>query len=242
MSRGHILHERYSLDELPRGPFATKSEFFDSLTTVMKEHAESLPLSPHCFVAPIPSREEYEGDTTYNDACGLWNGFVAIGDKTDSAENRVDYLVVADALHDLIVQRTNSYPTQSLSDPFPLHHPELSANNIYADDDFYITSIIDWSFYSSVPFAVLLAPPGLPQFRNAPTEDLIKVFREAYNEASRANSYTGTYTESQPFLSSKTIAILEDSEFSCSLIRLLSFDTTNDLPSFPYALEHSLRS
>lgn len=27
MSRGHILHDRYSLEDLPRGPFTTESEF-----------------------------------------------------------------------------------------------------------------------------------------------------------------------------------------------------------------------
>lgn len=95
MSRGHILHERYSLDEVPRGPFATESEFYNSLITAVLHHAEPLPLTPHCFVAPIPSREDYENDTAHQDACDLWNGFVAIGDRIDSAENRLDYIIVA---------------------------------------------------------------------------------------------------------------------------------------------------
>jgi hypothetical protein len=162
MSRGHVLHQRYSLDEILRGPFATESEFYNSLTTATTHHAESLPLRPHCFVAPIPSREDYENDAAHRDASNFWNGFVALGDKIDSAENRLDYILVADVIKDLIVQRTNLYPTHALPGPFPLHHPDLSANNIFVDDDFNIILIIDWSFCSSVPLAVLLAPPGLP--------------------------------------------------------------------------------
>ncbi|OQD97018.1 hypothetical protein PENSOL_c013G09829 [Penicillium solitum] len=106
MSRGHILHERYSLDDLPRGTFTTESEFYDSLITAMVQHAESLPLTPHCFVAPIPTREDYENDAVHQAACNLWNGFVAIGDKIDSAENRLDYILVGDAVKNLIAQRT----------------------------------------------------------------------------------------------------------------------------------------
>ncbi|OQE25873.1 hypothetical protein PENFLA_c008G05109 [Penicillium flavigenum] len=228
MSRGHILHERYSLEELPRGPFATESEFYSSLTTAMVHHAESLPLKPRCFVAPIPSREDYENDAAHIDACKLWNGFVAIGDKIDSAENRLDYIVVADALKDLIAQRTSVYPTHTLPDPFPLHHPDLSVNNIFVDDDFNITSIIDWSSCSSVPLAILLAPPGLPQSRHALSEELNEVFREGYKEASRSNCQG----ERKSFLSFNALAILEDSEFSWSLIRLLTFDSTDDLRLF----------
>lgn len=130
MSRGHILHERYSLEDLPRGPFTTESEFYNSLITAMVQHAESLPLTPHCFVAPIPTRDDYENDGVHQAACDLWNGFVAIGDKIDSAENRLDYILVGDAVKSLIAQRTNCYPTHPLPDPFPLHHPDLSANNI----------------------------------------------------------------------------------------------------------------
>ncbi|KAJ5782536.1 Aminoglycoside phosphotransferase [Penicillium paradoxum] len=98
MSRGHVLRQRYSLDEIPRGPFATESDFYNSLTTAMVNHAESLPLSPHCFVALIPSRGDYENDVAHREACSLWNGFVAIGDKIDSAENRLEYILVADAV------------------------------------------------------------------------------------------------------------------------------------------------
>ncbi|KAJ5373057.1 Aminoglycoside phosphotransferase [Penicillium concentricum] len=227
MSRGHILHERYSLDELPRGPFTTESEFYNSLRGAMTQHAECLRLTPHCFIAPIPSREDYENDAAHRDASDLWNGFVAIGDKLDSAENRLDYILAADALQDLIVQRTSGYLTHTLPNPFPLHHPDLSVNDIFVDDDFNITSIIDWSFCSSVPLAILLAPPGLPQSRDSLSKDLIKVFREGYKEASRPNC-----DKERRFLSSNAIAILEDSEFSWCLIRLLTFVTTDDLRLF----------
>lgn len=34
--------------------------------------------------------------------------------------------VVGDAVKNLIAQRTNRYPTHTLPDPFPPHHPDLS--------------------------------------------------------------------------------------------------------------------
>ena len=92
------------------------------------------------------------------------------------------------------------------------------------DDDFNITSIIDWSFCSTVPLAILLAPPGLPQSRHALGENFIKVFREGYKEASRPKCHI----ERQSFHSSDALAILKDSEFSWSLIRLLTSDSTDD--------------
>lgn len=75
---------------------------------------------------------------------------------------------------------------------------------------------------------MLLAPLGLPQSRHALSEDLIKVFREGYKEASKRSCHG----EMQPFLSSDAIAILEDSTFSWSLIRLLTFVSTDDLRLF----------
>ena len=44
---------------------------------------------------------------------------------------------------------------------FPLCHPDLSVNNIYVDDDYNITFIIDWAFASSVPEPMLLAALGI---------------------------------------------------------------------------------
>lgn len=184
LSRGHNLHERHSLDDIYRGPFATESDFYKSLIAAFAQHAKILPLGHHCFVAPIPSREDYMSDAEYYAACDLWNDFVTVGAKIDSAANRLDYILISDALQDLIHRHSSASPEVTLSEPFPLCHPDLSASNIFVDDDFNITSIIDWAFCSSVPLPALLSPPGLPQSRYALGKDLIDAFKDGYKDAS----------------------------------------------------------
>ena len=39
-SRGHILHERYSLEDVPRGPFTSETQFY-SLIKALIQHAET---------------------------------------------------------------------------------------------------------------------------------------------------------------------------------------------------------
>lgn len=90
LSRGLNLRERYSLDDILRRPLTTESEFYKSLIAAFAQHAEILSVGHHCFVAPIPSREDYESDSEYHAACGLWNDFVTVGAKIDSAANRLD--------------------------------------------------------------------------------------------------------------------------------------------------------
>lgn len=93
----------------------------------------------------IPSCKDYEAETEYHAACGLWNDFVTVGAKIDSAENRLDYILISDILRGIIDRRTKDCPKVTLSEPFPLQHPDLSASNIFVDDDFNITSVIDHS-------------------------------------------------------------------------------------------------
>lgn len=130
LSRGHVMQDRCSLEEIPRGPFTSKTEFYSSLITAFTEHAEALPLSHHCFVAPVPQRDDYESDSQYHRACDLWNDFVAVGSKLDSSDNRLDYIIAGDSLRD-IIQRLD--PETTL-ESFPLYQPDLSVNNIYVDE------------------------------------------------------------------------------------------------------------
>ncbi|KOC13433.1 hypothetical protein AFLA70_35g004500 [Aspergillus flavus AF70] len=39
-SRGHIIHERYSLEDVPRGPFTSETQFY-SLIEALIQHAET---------------------------------------------------------------------------------------------------------------------------------------------------------------------------------------------------------
>lgn len=96
-----------------------------------------------------------------------WNDFVTIGRKIDSAENRLDYMIAGDILRDIV--RNFNLPVIKPG-TFPLCHPDLSVN-IFVDDDYNISCIIDWAFSSSIPESMLLAPPGLPQYCDELTSD-----------------------------------------------------------------------
>lgn len=160
--RGHLLHGRYALD-VARGPFTSKADFYDSLVSAFTEHAEILQLLHHCFVAPIPSPEDYPSSVQYRSASSLWNNFVTIRQKINSSDNRLGYIIAGDALRD-IIQRFE-LPCVN-PETFPLCHADLSVNNIYIDDKYNITYIIDWAFTSSIPESMLLAAAGLPKYRD----------------------------------------------------------------------------
>ena len=82
------------------------------------------------FVAPVSSRDEYESNLQYRSAVDLWNDFVTIGCKIDTSENRLDYIIAANALRDIV--RKLELPAIN-PETFPLCHADLSANNIYVD-------------------------------------------------------------------------------------------------------------
>lgn len=90
-----MLHERYALD-VPRGPFTSEAEFYDSLVSALLEHAEILQPSHHCFVAPVPLQEDYQFNIQYRSAASLWNDLVTVGCKTDSSDNRLDYIIAGE--------------------------------------------------------------------------------------------------------------------------------------------------
>lgn len=218
--RGHMLHGRYVL-EVARGPFFSKADFYDSLISAFKEHAEILQLSHHCFVAPVPSLEEYSSNTQYRSAVSLWNDFVTIGNKIDSADNRLDYIIAADALRDII--QNFEFPGAN-PETFPLCHADLSVNNIYVDDDYNITCIIDWAFASSIPESLLLAAPGLPQYRDELSPELRGSFIDGF-----INSIPGSIDESSV---RRYRELLQRGQVSWRLGRLLNLDSVNDYDLF----------
>ena len=63
---------------------------------------------------------------------------------------------------------------------FPLCHPDLSTSNIFIDDKFNITCIIDWAFSSTVPMSTLLMTPGLPHPRDEVETRLVSAFRAGF--------------------------------------------------------------
>lgn len=220
LSRGHMLHGRYAL-EVPRGPFASKMEFYDSLIRAFSEHAEILQLSHHCFMAPVPSSEDYQSIDQYKNAVSLWNDFVTVGCKTDSSDNRLDYIIAGDALRDIV--RKLELPAVD-PETFPLCHADLSVNNIYVDDDYNITSIIDWAFASSIPESLLLAAPGLPQYRDELSSELHLPFIDGF-----VASIPGSVEET---LVRRYRESLERAQVPWRLSRLLNLDSINDYDLF----------
>ncbi|PYI20678.1 hypothetical protein BO99DRAFT_442037 [Aspergillus violaceofuscus CBS 115571] len=220
LSRGRILHERYDL-ETSRGPFTSEAEFWDSLSSAFVEHAEALPLSHHCFMAPVPSPEDYQSGMEYKNAVSLWNDFVTVGGKIDSSKNRLDYIIVGNALRDIL--HGGQLPA-IIPETFPLCHADLSVNNIYVDDDYNITCIIDWAFASSIPESMLLAAPGLPQYRDEIISDLRTSFTDGFIAAMPGaveKSLINSYRES-----------LDRAHVAWSLSRLLGLDSIADYDLF----------
>ncbi|KAI3072245.1 hypothetical protein CBS147353_6154 [Aspergillus niger] len=218
--RCYMLHERF-LIEGQRGPFATDAEFYDSLVSTFLEQAECLRLSHHCFVAPVPSREDYDSDKQHRQAVDLWNDFVTVGGKIDSADNRLDYIVAGNALRDIVHKLEHPTVHQGT---FPLCHADLSVNNIYVDDDYNITCIIDWVFTSSVPDSMLLVPPGLPQYGDKISPELHAAFVDGFLAAIPGSAETSMVRRHRE--------TLEQGHFYWNLSRLLGLDSIGDYNLF----------
>ncbi|PWY77745.1 hypothetical protein BO83DRAFT_406829 [Aspergillus eucalypticola CBS 122712] len=229
LSRGHILHDRYSLEGVARGPFISEEHYIEPTC----KHAEVLQLSHHCFTAPIPSREDYESHDQYLEACDLWNDFVTVGKKLDSSDNRLDYIVAAHALRELIPAWRSQLPNTD-SHLFPLCHADLSVNNIYVDDDFNITCIIDWAFSTTVPEALLLTPPGLPQSRYELDKSLRLAFQDGFETA-----IIGDTCDQRTESIKAALELVKEGRCSWLLTRFLNFDSIDDHGLFTALWEHT---
>uniref|UniRef100_A0A0D2XPG4 Aminoglycoside phosphotransferase domain-containing protein n=1 Tax=Fusarium oxysporum (strain Fo5176) TaxID=660025 RepID=A0A0D2XPG4_FUSOF len=68
----------------------------------------------------------------------------------------------------------------STDENYVLCHPDLHLGNIFVDEDFNITSIIDCSSASSSPLAELLTTLGLNGSLSPPQKSLITAFRSGF--------------------------------------------------------------
>ncbi|OGM49379.1 hypothetical protein ABOM_003597 [Aspergillus bombycis] len=167
----------------------------------------------HLLHGPVPVLQEYNDFQQYRTATDRWNDYVAIGSKTESTDNRLDYALVGMALKEnvpFLTERDNHIKC----DGFPLCHPDLSLQNIFVDDEVNITCIIDWAFASSVPPSMLLVCPGLPHPRDRAQPCLTKYFTEAFIAANG-------------FSCEKDLCFSDSSMF-CTLSRLAYLDGLQD--------------
>ncbi len=154
LSRGLVLNQRHALEDIPRGSFKFEKHYYEAQITAFLEHVKYLALGHHYFFAPNPARSEYDNDAGFRATTDWWNDFVAVQSKIDSSHNRTDFVVAGEALSVVITKWTRDLSDGLLSDDqrcFVIHHPDLSVNNIFVDEDFNFTCIIDWEFCSTVP-------------------------------------------------------------------------------------------
>ncbi|KAF5675154.1 RNase H domain-containing protein [Fusarium denticulatum] len=174
LSPSLLWQHRDELEGIDRGPFDRESQYLKSLASVFTAHAEELPLTPHSFFAPIPDPFEYPNWTSYRKAVERWQNFCSIGGKVESHKNRLDFCIAGQLLNDMVPHLT------SAEEQFVLCHPDLHLGNIFIDEDFNITCIIDWSSASASPIAELLSTPGLNGSLSPPKPSLITAFRSGF--------------------------------------------------------------
>ncbi|KAI9798737.1 MAG: hypothetical protein M1825_005019 [Sarcosagium campestre] len=181
LSMALLLHGRDQFGkEISRGPFTEECEYYTSLTSTLRLHAELLPLEHHAFFAPVPIPIEYKDYDDYLNAMDRWNDFVTLGSKIDSGKNRLDYFVLGTLLQQMV--QSLAQITPAAPSGFPLSHPDLSASNIFVDDDLNVTCIIDWAFSSTVPSSMVSITPGLPHPRDNVGSLLGSAFEDGFKE------------------------------------------------------------
>ncbi|KIH90281.1 hypothetical protein SPBR_00623 [Sporothrix brasiliensis 5110] len=174
---------RDRLEVMERGPFDDESQYFGSQISAMVEHAKQLRMSPHSFFAPIPDPLEYRNWSDYREATDLWNDFCSLGDKIESSENRLSFCIAGQLLRDMIPSLA------STGIHFALSHPDLHFGNLFVDDEFNITSVIDWGSASVGPVTELLVTPGFNGSFAPPPDSLIVAFKTAFQQTARGRSF-----------------------------------------------------
>ena len=135
LSPGFFLHDRYTLRDIKRGPFLQDVDYYRSLLSAYLLHIQYLLLEHHVFFAPVPVPSEYNSYASYLSATDRWNDFVTVGSKVDCSKNRLDYTIAGRFLEGMISSFTiKSHEfANGYNNGFPLHHPDLSVNNIFVD-------------------------------------------------------------------------------------------------------------
>ncbi len=141
---------------------------------------------PLLLCAYFPARSEYDDYAGFRKASDWWSDFVTVQSKIDRSDNRTDYVIAREELSGMIIRRTNDISKSPLNDRkhrFSIYHPNFSVDNIFVDEGFNITCIIDWAFYSSLPLSILLTAPGLPQSRYEVDVSLLPALENGFRYA-----------------------------------------------------------
>ncbi|KAF5599289.1 RNase H domain-containing protein [Fusarium pseudoanthophilum] len=174
LSPSLLWQHRDELEGIDRRPFGQESQYLRSLISAFTAHAEEPPLTPQSFFAPIPDPFEYSNWTSYRKAVDRWQHFCSIDDKVEGNKNRLDFCIAGQFLNEMVPHLV------SAEERFVLCHPDLHLGNIFVDDDFNITCIIDWSSASASPTSELLSTPGLNGSLSPPKPSLVTAFRSGF--------------------------------------------------------------
>ncbi|KAH7127330.1 hypothetical protein EDB81DRAFT_907510 [Dactylonectria macrodidyma] len=177
LSPSPIWQWRDTFEGIHRGPFHQESEYFSSQISAFVAHAKELPLTPHSFFTPLPDAFEYPSWASYCVAAHRRGTFCWVGDKMESSKNRLSYCIAGQPLQQMIPSLA-SHTTRGGG--FVLSHPDLHVGNLFVDENFNITSIIDWGSVSSGPLSELLASPGFSGPTTPPTISRVAAFRDGF--------------------------------------------------------------
>ena len=126
-------------------------------------------LNYYCFFALILARSEYNDYAEFRKTLNKWNDFIIVQFKIDSSENKFDYVIVDEMLSKIITRRTNDVSNIFLNERqywFSIHHFDFNVDNIFIDENFNITCIIDWMFCFSVFLFIFFIVFDLSQSRH----------------------------------------------------------------------------
>jgi len=84
--------------------------------------------------------------------------------------------------------------TPSNDNDFALEHADLGVHNIFVDEDFNITCVIDWSQCSTVPLATLITHAPLPTRSNDVGEAEGQAFERGFEEEEMKRDSSGRLT------------------------------------------------
>ncbi|EAQ89494.1 predicted protein [Chaetomium globosum CBS 148.51] len=204
LSPGHVLEDRGTIEDIPRGPFHNEADYYSSLAIALRLHAEQLHMGHHVLRAPVPVPQEYPDFAKYYAATDRWNDLVALGGMVNPSTNRLQYCLASDLFRDSIIPRMVR-PVNQSAPGFPLCHHDISVQNLFVDDDFNITCVIDWAFSSTVFPAQLFATPGLPHPRDLLLDlSLVRAFRsgiEAENKRISGGTIESSYWKTSHMVS-----------------------------------------
>ncbi|KAF7552778.1 hypothetical protein G7Z17_g4073 [Cylindrodendrum hubeiense] len=224
-----LWEKRDKLEGIDRGPFDQESQYLSSLISAFVSHAKELRLSPHNFFAPIPNAFEYRDWASYSAAVDRWEDFYVLGEGAEGSKNRLSYCLAGEFLREMIPSLTSN---ASQSRGFVPCHPDLHTGNIFVDEKFNVTSIIDWGSAYAGPLSEMLATPGLSGSTSPPGESLVAAFRAGFGQGGKTIEPELWVKGEMMWCFSRLVRLLSTQDYALfkTLFELAHEDGSDDIP------------